>query len=68
MAQTQNEGSMFIQVRVFFFAFFRIILKRLTVMVGMSTAMEEASYSVMSNTLKPRTNTQTVRGRTTFHL
>ena len=37
-------------------------------MVGMSTAMEEASYSVMSNTLKPRTNTQTVRARTTFHL
>ena len=57
MAQTQNEGSMFIQVRVFFFVFFRIILKRLSVMVGMSTVMEEASYSVMSNTLKPRTQT-----------
>ena len=37
-------------------------------MVGMSTAMPEASYGVMSNTLKPLTNAQTVRGRPTFHL
>ena len=38
------------------------------VMVGMSTAMAEASSGVMSDTLKQRINGQTVRGRPTFHL
>ena len=34
-------------------------------MVGMGTPMAGASYGVMSNTLKPLTNAQTVRGRPT---
>ena len=34
-------------------------------MVGMSSAIPGASYGVMSNTLKPLTNAQTVRGRPT---
>ena len=32
-------------------------------MVGMGTSMAGASYGVMSNTRKPLTNAQTVRGR-----
>ena len=38
------------------------------VMVGMNTAMAEASNGVMSHTLKQRINGQTVQGRPTFHL
>ena len=34
-------------------------------MVGMSTAMAEASYGGLCNTVKPLTNEQTVRGRPT---
>ena len=34
-------------------------------MVGMGISMVGASYGVMSNTLKPLTNTQTVRGKPT---
>ena len=34
-------------------------------MVGMSSAMPGASYGVMSNTVKPLTNEQTVRGKPT---
>lgn len=33
--------------------------------VGMSTAMAGAGYDVMSSSLKPHTNAQTVRGRPT---
>lgn len=35
-------------------------------MVGMSTAMAETSYGVMSNSLKPLTNAQTVCDRPAF--
>ena len=34
--------------------------------VGVSTAMAEASYGVMSNMLKPCTTAPIVRGRTTL--
>ena len=39
--------------------------KKFSVMLGMSKAMTGASYSAMSNTIKPLTNAQTVRGRRT---
>jgi len=38
-------------------------------MVGMSTAIAEENYGVMSNALKPLTSERTdCRGRRTFHL
>ena len=40
-------------------------LNRFSMMVGMSSAMPGASYGVMSNTLKPLTNAQNVRGKPT---
>ena len=39
--------------------------KKFSVMLGMSKAMAGASYSAMSNTIKPLTNAQTVRARRT---
>ena len=48
-----------------FFVLSEINLKGFSVMVGLSAAMAGASYGFMSNTLKPLTNGQTVRGRPT---
>ena len=65
--QTRYEDSMFFQVRAFFISPW-INFMGFLVMVGMNTAMAEASNGVMSDTLKQRINGQTVRGRPTFHL
>jgi len=50
------------------FIFSWINLKGISVIIGMSTAMAEAAYGVMSNTLKLLRKTLAVRGRHTFHL
>ena len=67
MNYMSNEaGSVFIQMMAFFLCSSRINgLKGFSVqsvMVGKGTGREEASKGVLSNTLKPFSNAQTVRG------
>ena len=65
---TRSEGSVFIQVMAFnFVVSTQINLKEFSLMVGMGKSVAGASDGVMSNTLKPLTKAQTVRGRPTLN-
>ena len=64
-ADTQWRLTVYSGNGVSLFVFTWINLKEFSLMVGMGKSVAGASDSVMSNTLKPLTNAQTVRGRPT---